>query len=359
MTPPLRVELLPGGERAEPRRRWLELESRVGPRLVCSWDWTEVWLDHFADLVDARFAFGESDERTCACALITRGPPQRRGPLRVRPLCVGTAGVPPPDSVYVEYNALLAEPGAGGPFAASLVALLSEERGWDQLCLDGFAEADLAPFEEAGARLCRRSEVSPYADLAAFAGGDGQIVSGLSKNTRQQVRRSLRGFGEAVGEWASTTQRALEVFEELVGLHQRRWTAGGEPGAFASERVVAFHRDLIARLGPERAALFRVAAGEATVGCLYCLRERDRMLFYQGGLAPTEGPKLKPGLAAHALFMQEAFDRGVREYDFLAGEAQYKRQLSNCETTLVWAAASRRIPLRLVEWVAALRPSRG
>ncbi len=277
----------------------------------------------------------------------------------MRSLCVGTAGVPPPNSVYVEYNALLAERGAGAPFAVSLLAELGKEPAWDQLCLEGFAEADLSPFAQAEPRLRMRSEVSPYADLEAFADGDGEIVSGLSKNTRQQVRRSLRGFGETEGEWASTTARALEIFEELVDLHQRRWTADGEPGAFASDHVVGFHRDLIARLGAERAALFRVTAGDMTVGCLYCLREGDRMLFYQGGLAPSESSKLKPGLAAHALLMQEAFARGVREYDFLAGESQYKRQLSNGETTLVWATASRRFPLRVIEWAAGLSPARG
>ena len=40
--------------------------------------------------------------------------------------------------------------------------------------------------------------------------------------------------------------------------------------------------------------------------------------------------------------MQACLERGLHEYDFLAGEARYKRELSNGERRLVWASATRR-----------------
>ena len=46
--------------------------------------------------------------------------------------------------------------------------------------------------------------------------------------------------------------------------------------------------------------------------------------------------------------MQACLERGLDEYDFLAGESRYKRELSNTERTLIWAVAGRRTPKLLL-----------
>lgn len=95
--------------------------------------------------------------------------------------------------------------------------------------------------------------------------------------------------------------------------------------------------------------------------------ERGRLLFYQGGIASFADNRLKPGLAVHALCMEECVRRGIDEYDFLAGDARYKRELSTGEETIVWASLGRGTLksrtldalLRARRWLRALERAEG
>jgi CelD/BcsL family acetyltransferase involved in cellulose biosynthesis len=166
----------------------------------------------------------------------------------------------------------------------------------------------------------------------------GAVVDSLRPGVQQRIRRSITGLGQVEGEWATSVDAGLEIFCELVGLHEERWRKAGQPGAFATTRIQAFHRALITELLPDRRTfLFRTSAQGQTVGCLYGFIERNRALFYQGGLAHFPDNRVKPGLVSHVLAMQECSDRGLTEYDFLAGDARYKHELANAEATLIWA----------------------
>src|SRR4051794_24636800 len=97
-------------DRASAAEIWTALERRLeSEALTCSWDWTEVWLQHYGDVVPHRFAVGQSrDGRPYGVALVCRGH-RRRGPFPVRSVHLGTAGEPPGEGVYVEYNRILVE----------------------------------------------------------------------------------------------------------------------------------------------------------------------------------------------------------------------------------------------------------
>ncbi|MCC6792494.1 MAG: GNAT family N-acetyltransferase, partial [Thermomicrobiales bacterium] len=132
--------------------------------------------------------------------------------------------------------------------------------------------------------------------------------------------------------------RARPVFEELVALHQQRWTAAGYTGSFASSRFLGFHRTLIANLlGEGRIVLYRATAGEQVLGTFYGFVERGSIYHYQWGLAQFEDNNLSPGFVVGALCMQEALDRGYDEVNWLAGDVRYKRELSTTSRELIWA----------------------
>jgi CelD/BcsL family acetyltransferase involved in cellulose biosynthesis len=320
---------------------WAELQARAEPGLTCSWDWTGTWLRHYGDVVPHRFAVVERDGEPIAAALVTRSARRLLGMPLLRRAHLGTAGEPAGESVHVEANRLLALPGERAAAAAELVRALRAERGWDELALDGFDPQDAAALTAQGGFELREAPC-PTTDLAAIRASGGDLLGALASGVRRRVERSLRGLGEIETTWAQTTAQARPIYDELVALHQARWTAAGEPGAFASARMRAFHAELIERLlAREEAILFRAAGPDGTIGCLYLLVDRGRALFYQAGFAQLADNKLRPGLVAHVLCMQACLERGLSEYDFLAGEARYKRELSTTARTLVWATATR------------------
>jgi len=274
---------------------------------------------------------------------VTEGVGRRHGPVRIATRHLGTAGEPEDQLLFVEYNRLLVAADDRQEFARGLVSLLRRWR-WDELHLDGFVPEDAAALVDHEGMFQVRREPCPTMDfrLAREVGG---VVEALSAGPRARARRSLRRAAPIADEWAETPGVALDILDELIALHQRRWNAAGAPGAFSSRRVVAFHRDLAVRLLERDAAvLYRVRNSAGTLGCVYGFVERGRMLFYQGGMARSADNRVTPGIAVHLCCMQAALERGLEEYDFLAGDQRYKRELSNAERELVWASLVRRRP---------------
>lgn len=349
--PPLAVRVLPAAERPAAERVWRTLEGRLrpSPGLACGWTWTGTWLEHFGDVVPHRFLVAERDGAPVGAALLTEGVGRRRGPFAVRTLHVGTAGEPEDESVYVEYNRLLTAPDDRELFARALVAAVRRQRRWEELRLDGFAVEDAEALQRAEPRLSATRLPCPTMELDRVRAGSGDVVDALRSSVRWRIRRSLRALGPVDAEWASDAPSALDIFEELVELHQERWAAAGRPGAFANDRVRTFHRALIPRLIEQgEVVLFRVRAGDATVGCLYSHVEHGRLLAYQSGFLRSGDNRIKPGLVVHALCMQACLQRGLREYDLLAEADRYKQELATTHRELVWAHAPRLRPRPLV-----------
>jgi CelD/BcsL family acetyltransferase involved in cellulose biosynthesis len=326
-------------EAAAAQRTWTALEARLGSdRLACSWLWTGTWLEYYGDIVPYRFAVGEADGSPCGIALVTRGVQRRRGPFRLCSVHLGTAGEPPDESVYVEYNALLVDREHLTAFAAALVGEIARDPSWHELNLDGFAPEDAQPFLAAEPRLDARREICLTTDLRKADEVGGDVMRTLPSGTRKKLRRSLRVLGDVQTEWAQTPEQALEIFEDLVSLHQARWNRVGQPGVFASSRFAGFHRALVPRLARAgRVVLFRAHTASGTVGCEYGFIERGRALVYQSGTAWHPDRQVRPGFVTDALCMQACYERGLAEYDFLAGDSIYKRQLSTAARELVWA----------------------
>lgn len=338
------VRLVPGSEIAEIAPLWRTLEQSLDrPGLACGWTWTETWLAHYGDLVPHHFAVAEQGGAVRGLALVTQGVRQKRGPVPVKTVHIGTAGEPAEDGICVEYNRLLVAPPDRAAFAHGLFAAVrSSGLKWEEFLLDGFVPEDTTPFLQEDASFFVRREPCPTADLAEIRASGGDVTAALGKSTRASIRRSIRGFGAFTTEWSQSPDHASAIFDELIALHQRRWAEAGKPGVFASRRFAAFHRALIPRLlALEAAFLFRVRGDLGTIGCLYGFVEDGRVLFYQSGFGQFADGKLSPGLVTHALCMQACLERGLREYDFLMGDMRYKRELSTTERELVWAVASR------------------
>ncbi len=340
---PLHVELLGGEQRDDAAAVWaaLERDNPTAP-LVCRWPWTDVWLAHYGDALPHRFAVVRRGETACAAVLLVHGW-ARRSRIRLRTLHIGTAGGPQAEEVAVERNGLLCRDEDRAEVARALIERLRSERGFSELRIDGFRPDHYADLAAADPSLHAHRLASPFADLAAARRSGADALSALPGKTGYHVRRSLRVYGEVSSEWASTAEEAHDIFDELVELHQARWRAAGQPGAFASPRRLGFARDLIPRLlATDAIQLFRVRSPTQTIGCLYNLRDGPDVLFWQGGLAHASDNRCKPGYVTHVHCMQACLDRGVDVYDLLCGEAPYKRALSTDERELVWARGLRR-----------------
>ena len=155
--------------------------------------------------------------------------------------------------------------------------------------------------------------------------------------------------------------QSFEFLAGLKSLHQHYWIARGQPGAFANPYFEKFHRALVSG-ATERGEiqLLAVDAGAHRLGFLYNFVHRGRVYNYQSGFnyQPQEKHD-RPGLVAHMQAILFNAARGLDAYDFLAGDAAYKRALGTHSAAIFWVVVQRsRLRFRIEAAARALRDFR-
>ena len=310
-------------------QEWRALEAQSAGEVFLSWPWIAATLIHQrADSMLARV--------TCGSQTIGLGLLGQRGHLYLN-----ETGDAVQDRVMTEYNGLLTRQGCETEAAAAFLAGL----GRRDLILSGVRVQWREACRNQGlkTRLLRPPQTAPYAMLQTQP--DDELLAGLTRNSRQQIRRSLRYYeqqGPLVLERAQDAPQALDWLDRLEVLHTSSWRQRGKTGAFSDPGFRDFHRRLIAASFAEGLPdLLRLRAGEAVLGYLYTLRWRGIAAAYQSGFRFEEDAQARPGLVAHLLAMRLYRSEGLSTYRFLAGEARYKTSLATGQDELLWMLAYR------------------
>lgn len=310
------------------------MAPNAAPYLTASW--VQSFVDEFAGVMPMQqlWVRDTGNELLGTCLLCRRT--DRRAGLPLRRVYLNTSGESAADSVVVEHNAVLCSP-AHEAAVYSAVARTIEAAPVDEFLLAGATEAAVALFQHALPNWdadCEWRE-SPYVDLEALRASGRDHLAVLSRNTREQLRRSMRRYqerGALVIESAGTLVEARSMFTEMVALHEQHWHALGQCGGFATPSRRAFHRCFLERAFPMgEAQLLRVRAGDHVVGILYNLIANGHVCFYQSGLRYDDDKQLKPGLVVHHLAIGHCLAAGFRQYDFLPSapsEGRYKTSLA-------------------------------
>lgn len=317
---------------------WRDLEQRADCSFFQSWAWTGCLAEErFADpwLLTAR-----RGGTAVGLALFNRGP---RAGLS-RPILLGESGRPDLDSPFIEHNGLLLDREEPADLSARCWGALAETFGKARWLVSGTTEGASAGFPSSRIARVRARRPAPYLDLSPGI----DPLAALSANTRQQLRRSLRAW-EAIGPLTlevAPADRADAFLDALAWLHQRYWTGRGKPGAFAEPFFGRFHHALLSRASDKQSVdLIRISAGDRIVGYLYNFVHDGWIAAYQSGFDfGPDASRLRPGLVCHLMAIRHYAQAGMRRYDFLGGEARYKRSLANAEIELVWLDVRHKLP---------------
>lgn len=318
--------------------------------------WIQNWLDIYGADFEVQWIHWTSGEMVVGGCLLLRRTISVRF-VKLRTLYVNATGDAKFRTPLAEFNDILHLPGFEEEIAADFAQVV-RSMSWSRLLLSGYLDQSLLRRCIPGLPACRverEVRVAPFVDLRAIH--DEPFEASLSGNARYQIRRTNKlyeqRFGAVTISRAHETEQAQRSLDELAALHNARWKGRGIEGSFETTEVVEFHRRMIAQLVPRGSLDLMVArAGERAIGYLYNLIDRGKVYFFQSGFAAEDDSKVKPGLLTHALAI-EYYRRGsLREYDFLAGDAQYKRSLAKQHRELYWTIVYRdKLAIRALLWL--------
>jgi CelD/BcsL family acetyltransferase involved in cellulose biosynthesis len=340
----VKIEISGSYDLAQLAADWTELEPRAEGNFFLSWRWIGSWLR----TTGAHPLLVRATENSELIALGLLTPCRRkRHFLSVGQLCLHETGMAEFDALTIEYNDFLIARAARADIRGEILrALQSSGPDWDELVLSGVVPEIAAMAQAAGLHVeaDRRSPVFGV-DLCA---ANGAWEDGLSPNLRAQIRQS-RAFAERSGPLAlhpaRDAKQALEFFDGLAELHTAYWRGRNRAGAFATVFSRTFHRELIAgQDGLADVELLQLIAGSQVLGYLYNFHYQGRVYNYQSGFAYSDDNRHRPGLIAHAMAIALAQSRGMRVYDFLAGDAHYKARLGRQMGSMAWYRAQRERP---------------
>lgn len=182
------------------------------------------------------------------------------------------------------------------------------------------------------AQLTFESEPVPgfKTDLQSVKNIDN-LLSLFSSNTRSQIRRSIKkiesDFGPITTENAPDNKKWSSL-SALSKLHRKQWSESREGSGFDNANFLAHHKFMVTHFS-NNIAILTVCAGEHLIGSGYFLLSKDTAFFYCSGLALNNKHKhVKPGYIFHTMAMLYFAEKGLKTYDFLGGDYQYKQSLS-------------------------------
>lgn len=358
LLPDIRFSLAPLESLDALERDWCSLQDRADIDFYMSWGWIGTLL-RLSGLKPAILR-ATGNGKPIALGLLFANRETRHRWLKLNKLYLNETGNFDIDILFIEHNQFLCDRAYGAELPARCIGHVltsPDARGllgdWDEWRFGGIGEDYLKLLQATGLRIRFHSaKHSGVIDLDSLRASDTDYLSILSSNTRYQIRRALKLYGER-GPVTVTPARTKEDFarhlEGMIALHQKYWTARGGKGAFGYPFLHDFHREILLNNGPKGdVELLRISAGDFDIGYLYNFTWRGKVGAYLSGFAYENDSKLKPGLVSHYLAIEHHLKGDAHIYDLLAGDMQYKRSLSMESPPMYWADLQRpRLKLRL------------
>ena len=299
------------------------LHKSIDDDVFSTWEWISCWWKHFGTHRQLRVLVARENEQIVGIAplMISSYRFMKLGKVNKIEL-IGS-----PEADYNNFILVKNEQKCLKLFLDHL----ARQTDWDTLELadvrEGTLLAELVRRQRTdyGLKLEERVRTTcPYVNLPNTK---DELIARLSCNARGNIRRTMRRLQEGYrvefrthSEFGSI-QDAMDLFFDL---HEKRWASKGKSGAFASDTVRDFHRD-VAKLLAEKGwltLLFLIVNGEA-VAAEYSFDYRQKMYGYLSGFDPrfaVYGVQTLVQLKT----LEMCIATGIREFDFLRGDEEYK-----------------------------------
>ncbi len=330
---------------------WLDLQLRANYSYFQSWSWIGAWLDLVVNDLQPIAVEISLEGKLVGIGVFVSRDIKRRCIFRAKAMYLNEY---PFDghNMVIEFNGLLIEKNhEKAIYLETINYLLEKYEKQDEFYFGAILEN--SPVADAGllsnkkiSCFVQESSNTWYVDLSVISSGVDGYLASLSRNRRGQIRRSMKLYNQNNAlqiKVASDAKEALLYFDQLNTLHSAYWQSKGKTGSFANPLWVRFHRALIKqRFNFSEIQLLQIKGSSGDIGYIYNVIQQDHVYVIQTGFVSEQDKRLMPGYVAHTLAIAHNHEIGMRTYDLMHGDVQYKRILCNGTKRLEWLVIQRK-----------------
>ena len=153
----------------------------------------------------------------------------------------------------------------------------------------------------------------------------------IGRAIRQTEKYSRQHFKSALSIKRNTGENAWHTLNKHAVHHVEKWKATSTPSGFSVFEFRAILRRWICAID-SNVAVYEVTAGDKSLGVVVIIEDVNEWRFYLSSFEEAKkgsNPNhYHVGYWAHQKIMEMAKEKGVKGYDFMAGDERYKVQFS-------------------------------
>jgi len=318
-------------------QQWLQLEQSATTSFFLSWKWIGCWLKSIGDDQEIYVVTAQQDKDIVGLGIFVEENIVKHNLIPSKQWYLHRTGKEEKDQIWIENNGfLMSESNKDETHNAIWQHLLEYKDNVDEFIV---YVAKKAQFDHLNILNKKHNKINqqiefgykmPLAGLSCLK----DYWSQMSKNTRQQFNRSIKHL-EKQGDIKFTVidkhQEQIETLANTKHSHINKWHETSTPSGFENTEFSQFHNSLLKSTHPTASTLMAtLTLNNQLMGCLYCFTNEKKVYFYLSCIKPIADNKIKLGLIMHISMIEWLIlqNEKYNEYDFLAGDARYKRSLS-------------------------------
>lgn len=315
-------------------KKWQLLERNSTKNIFLSWQWISNWLDLVTDnlfLIEANH-----NNKVVGLGFFVEKERKVLGVFSIKQWWLHRTGVQQQDQIWVEYNDFLLDKSCSATIRTKMIEAVSTFDSSVKEVIIGLSGSEqLNCFDKSFTRLnfLKTSIIKDSGYLVPLScTKDDYLNKVLSKNTRNQISRSkkiLQSYGKLSFEVFSTPQKLIELYPKIANIHIDKWKDTNEGSGFLNPLFEKFHKSMAMNSLDSTVQIAVLSLDEVELGYLINFVYNNKVYFYLSALKKNSDNKVKIGLTLHCEAIQYYLDQGVASYDFLCGDARYKKSLSN------------------------------
>ncbi len=303
------------------------LKKYPRPSIFLTWDWLFCWWKYFGQKKSLQIILVR-DERDNLLGLAPLFATKERWGMKSLKV-IKFLGTQPISSEYLDF---ICEKDVFTEVAKEILSYLIKNKNSDLLFFSDLrADSALLQSLRQYPDLAYRVEEGETCPFIAFPAEWETYFKSVNRRVREYVKANANFFlQEEKGELKKADESDYQtVLQELFRLHTQRWQSKGKSGSFALAEKRDFHLEISRRLLEKKElGLYYLRVDKKIASVLYGFVYQDTYYFYQTGFDLSFEGK-KPGLLVLYHALQDSFRSGLRNFDFLRGEEEYKLKWAN------------------------------